>query len=343
MTSKRVTLKDVADQSGVSFQTVSRVINGGQDVAPETRERVLAAVEALHYQPSQVARALSQQKTFTIVVAVPIDPDYLFAEPHLLQLIHGVDHEASLRDYNVLLSTRRPHDTRPPGYHQLIQRMVVDGAIVDGGLGDAAIIEPGDKNGPIVVTGYTQTSLPSIHPDDEGGAYVMTQHLIALGHRRIGLIGGESITYPGLQARRLGYERAFRDARLPVEPTLYTSGDFTPASGASGAAQLMEAPEPPTALFALNDCMALGAIRWLRERGYSIPGDISVAGFDDIANTDLSDPPLTTVHLPSEELGRRAATLLFDLINNYPLRSQELTLPCRLVIRDSTAALSTTT
>src|SRR5258707_442111 len=339
---KRVTLKDVADQSGVSFQTVSRVINGGQDVAPETREKVLAGVEALQYQPSQVARALSQQKTFTIVVAVPIDPDFLFAEPHLLQLIHGLDHEASLRDYNILLSTRRPRDQRPPAYHQLIQRMVVDGVIVDGGLGDAAIIEPGEKRGPIVVTGYTQTSLPSIHPDDEGGAYVMTQHLIALGHRRIGLIGGES-TWPGLEARRRGYEHAFRDARLAVDPTLYMPGDFMPATGASGAQQLMGSADPPTALFALNDNMALGAIRWLREHGYSVPGDISVAGFDDIANSDLSDPPLTTVHLPSEELGRSAATLLFDLINNYPLRSQEVTLPCRLVIRDSTAARSEAT
>jgi DNA-binding LacI/PurR family transcriptional regulator len=91
---KRVTLKGVADHSVVLFQVVSRVINGSQDVAPETREKVLAAVEALNYQPSQVARALSQQKTFTIVVAVPIDPDFLFAEPHLLQLIHGVDHDA---------------------------------------------------------------------------------------------------------------------------------------------------------------------------------------------------------------------------------------------------------
>src|SRR6266702_1148644 len=102
MASKRITLKDVADQSGVSFQTVSRVINGGQDVAADTREKVLAAVEALNYQPGQVARALARQKTFTIVVAVPIDPDYLFAEPHLLQLIHGIDYEASIRDYNIL-------------------------------------------------------------------------------------------------------------------------------------------------------------------------------------------------------------------------------------------------
>jgi DNA-binding LacI/PurR family transcriptional regulator len=339
MASKRITLKDVADQSGVSFQTVSRVINGGQDVAADTREKVLAAVEALNYQPGQVARALSRQKTFTIVVAVPIDPDYLFAEPHLLQLIHGIDYEASIRDYNILLSTRRSRDMRPPTYHQLVQRMVVDGVIVDGGLGDSAIVDPGNVGSPIIVTGYTQTKLPFIHPDDEGGAYVMTQHLIALGHRRIGLIGGSSTAFPGLQMRRLGYERAFRDARLTVDPQLYTPGDFTPSSGATGTAQLMEAEEPPTALFALNDNMALGAIRWLREHNYSVPGDVSVAGFDDIANTDLAEPPLTTVHLPSEELGRRAATMLFELINGYPQRSQEVTLPCRLVIRDSTAAI----
>jgi DNA-binding LacI/PurR family transcriptional regulator len=336
---KRITLKDVANRSGVSFQTVSRVINGGQDVAPETRERVMAAVETLNYQPNLSARALSQQKTFTIVVAVPIDPDYLLAEPHLLQLIHGVDYEASIRDYNILLSTRRPRDMRPPTYHQLIQRMVVDGVIIDAGLGDAAIVDPGDKNSPIVVTGYTQMPLPSIHPDDEGGAYVMTQHLIALGHRRIGLIGGQTTAYPGIQARRSGYERAFRDARLSLNPDLFTPGDFTINSGADGTALLMQSPEPPTALFALNDCMALGALRWLREHGYSVPHDISVAGFDDIANAELADPPLTTVHLPSEELGRRAAMLLFDMIEGYTPRSNDITLPCRLVIRDSTAAI----
>lgn len=334
---RRVTIKDVAGHSGVSFQTVSRVINGAPDVAPDTRERVLASVRTLNYLPNRTARALSQEKTFAIVVALPVDTHGLLAQPHLLAVLDGVDREASLRDYNILLATRR--GDRPAVHQQLIQRMVVDGAIVDGGRGDAPVLgqagELGADAGPIVVTGYTESGLPCVHPDDEGGAYIITQHLIALRHRRIALIGGTERTYPGMWARRVGYERALRDARLPVDPALMSAGDFTVASGHSGAATLMELADPPTAIFALNDGMALGAMRWLRDHGHGVPDDVSVVGFNDDARAEVAEPPLTTVRLPSEELGRRAAMLLFDLIDGLAPEPREVVIPCHLIVRGS--------
>jgi DNA-binding LacI/PurR family transcriptional regulator len=340
---KRATLKSVAQQAGVSYQTVSRVINGSDDVAPETREVVLATIRALDYQPNMTARALSQQKTYTIVVSIPYEPNAMFADPHLLHVIYGIDRAASLHGYNMLISTRPPQEGQTTSHRhlqhlqRLLKRHVVDGIIIEKGKMDDYSLELEDQDYPVVISGYTEKNIPSVHPDDEGGAYVLTQHLLALGHRRIGAIGGKPTIYPGMLPRLHGYERAFRDVGLPVDPQLLLPGDFTLASGYAGAAQLMQMSNPPTAIFAFNDRMALGALRWLREHDYRVPDDISLAGFDDIPDAELSDPPLTTIRLSQEELGRKVASLLFDIIDGHKPVQTEFIQPNRLIIRKSTA------
>jgi len=327
----RITIRQVAEHAGVSYQTVSRVINDKAEVTEETRARVLASIKALNYHPSQAARALSRQRTSVIGVVIPFDPDFLFNDPHMLWILHGIDRELTLHDYSLLLCTSRYSDDPISAYQRLLNERLVDGVIVDGTYGEAGIRLLVERGYPVVVTGYCGNGIPCVHPDDEGGAYNLAQHLIALGHRRIGVIDGPE------PSRWRGFERACRDAGLDHDPHLVVHGDHTLRSGYEAVTSLMQQPEPPTAIFAFDDKMAIGAMRWLREHGYAIPTDISVTGFDDMPTADLFDVPLTTVNLCSADLGQRAASLLISLIEGHAPGTAEIVLPTRMVVRQSTA------
>jgi DNA-binding LacI/PurR family transcriptional regulator len=333
-----VTIEQVAARAGISRQTVSRVINDKPEVAPATRARVLEAIDALNYQPSRAARVLAKRHTAIIGLVIPFDPDFLFTDSHLMQIIHGVDREITHRDHSLLLSTPVSRDRPLSAAERLTKDRLVDGVIVEGGLGDGGARLLADKGYHVVVVGYTDADIPSVHPDDYGGAYNLTQHLLALGHRRVGAIcGPDSIA---MACRCRGYERACVDAGLACDPQLMTQGDFTYPSGYDATEHLMRRPRPPTAIFAFNDRMALGAMSWLREHGYTVPDCVSVVGFDDNPQSELADPPLTTVRIFSADLGRRASELLFDLMEGSELPAAEVVLPCQLVVRQSTASLN---
>jgi DNA-binding LacI/PurR family transcriptional regulator len=189
----------------------------------------------------------------------------------------------------------------------------------------------------VVIVGYSSSDLYSVHSDDKGGAYQMTQHLIALGHRRIGVINaGHELA---ANARLNGYRGALQDSGLPFDPSLHTDADYSSQGGYKAAATLMQQNNPPTAIFAFNDLMAMGAIHWLQEHHYRVPEDVSVGGFDDIASAAYFCPPLTTMHQFSYDLGQRAATLLFDLINDSAPSTTEVVLPSHLAVRSTTAPL----
>jgi LacI family transcriptional regulator, repressor for deo operon, udp, cdd, tsx, nupC, and nupG len=335
---KKITIRDVAEHAGTSYQTVSRVINNKGEVAPATRARVLQAIEALNYRPSMAARTLAQEqpRTAIIAVAIPFESDFLFGNAHLLQMLHGIDRAATRHDYSILLSTLRSASDPLPAYRRLLKRQMADGVIFESGMGDEGAKLLVEKGYPVVVSGYTQHDIPCVHADDENGAYVLTQHLLALGHRTIGIITGPADTM-SVQARWRGYENAMRDAALDPELTPYVEGDFMTDSGYTGAARLWEMCPDITAIFAFNDLMALGAIRWLNERGCRVPGDVSVVGFDDIPTAELQCPPLTTVRLPSMENGQRVAQLLFEMLDEHPVYEKEIILPIQLQVRASTA------
>lgn len=335
---KRVTIKEVAEQAGTSYQTVSRVLNNKADVAPDTRARVLKAIKALGYRPNVAARLLAQEQDRTFVIAhiIPFyDVDFVFENDHLLGMLHGIDREATLRGYSVLLSTARSSDDPASSYYRLLERQMVDGIIFESGVGEEGaelLVERGYK---VVISGYTQSTIPSVHSDDENGAYVLTQHLLALGHRRIGVILGPERALP-VQARWRGYERAMWDAVLDPQHTPRVEGDYGFESGYQGAAQLMGTEPKPTALLAFNDAMAIGAMRWLNEQGYRVPADVSVAGFDDIPIAQFQSPPLTTIRLQSIEEGRRAAQTLFDILDGRALSAAQVVIPTELKVRGST-------
>ena len=190
---------------------------------------------------------------------------------------------------------------------------------------------------PVVVIGYTDDDIPMVHPDDEGGAYAVGQHLPALGHRRVGVVNGPEESRLAMGARLRGVHRAFGDARSEPPPELVVHGDSTFESGHAAARQLMALPAPPTAIFAFNDAMALGVVRFPHESDRSVPGDVSVAGFDDTPAAVLGRTPLTSVALQSVALGRRAAQILLDLLDGRAATTGETVMAGRLMVRASTA------
>jgi len=336
---KRVTIKDVAARAGVSYQTVSRVINNHISVSQSTRKSVEQAIADLNYRPSLAARSLPGRRFYVIGFIIPYDPDYLIRDPHLLAQISGADAEANTQDYNVLLSTAGNSRSGLDAYERFVRHYMADGALVI----DTTISATGGEllarqNYPYVSLGYDlgNPTAYMVHSDDRNGARLATQYLLEKGHRRIGIINGPAIgATVALQYRFEGYQEALSEARLSFDPSLMVYGDYTRISGELAAQRLLALSDPPTAIFALNDRMAIGAMRVIQMAGLRVPEDVAVLGFDDIPLSVDCAPALTTVRQPSREIGRVAAELLFKLINGEAVTEREIVLPAELVVRQS--------
>jgi DNA-binding LacI/PurR family transcriptional regulator len=335
----RVTIKDVAKHAGTSYQTVSRVINGKPDVSSGTRQRVLESIEALNYRPSMAATSRANPKTHIMAVAISSYNEYLLYEgdPHLLRIIHGVDRALEIRNYSLLLSTIHFNNDNTIN-SRLLTRQLVDGVIIRLSMSDQGESAKlfAEKGYPVVVIGYSHSpNTPSIRSDDEHGGYTQTQHLLALGHKNIGTISGPEAD-PATAMRKRGHERAMTNSGLDAGRTLDIVGNYTVDSGYAAAAQLMQDRPDLTAIVAFSDTMAIGAMQWLSEQGYDIPGDVSIVGYDDIPDAQRQMPPLTTIRIPSMDEGQRAVEALFYLIEDRKLYSNEIILPVHLVSRNST-------
>lgn len=332
-----VTIYDVAKQAGVSTATVSKVLSGQPYVSEKTRAKVLAAVALLDYVPNVAARGLAGARTNIIGLVISYNPDYLFSDPHLLEIFRGVAEVATTHNYALLLSTGGPGEDGLSAYQRLLGQRYVDGAIVEGSIGERGSALLRERGYPLVAVGYSET-LPCVHSADRDGARQVTEHLLALGHRRIGVICGPASDRLNTEARLNGHRDALAAAGLSLDERLLAYGTFLAPSGYTATAQLMTQPEPPSALFAFNDRMAFGSLQWLHEQGIRVPEEVSVAGFDDNPGAEQGDPPLTTVRQLSREQGREAAHLLFDLIQRPdPTARQEVALPTTLIVRCSTA------
>jgi DNA-binding LacI/PurR family transcriptional regulator len=336
------TIYDVAEHAGVSIATVSKVLSGRPYVSGATRERVLQSVNALGYVPSVAAQSLAGSRTNMIAVVIGYDPHDLFADPNLMQALHGIDSEITDRDFAMLLSCAQPGADHLSAFRRLLGGYRVDGVIVESGLGDEGVHLLMQRNYPCVIMGYSPLGLPCVHPDDYGGAQVAIRHLLELGHRRIGLIGGPPSNSYATQERLRGCQSALEQAGIAFDESLLTYGSWRAESGYEGAKQLMTLDPPPTALFGLNDRQALGAIRWLREHGYRVPEEVSVVGFDDIESAALWEPTLTTIRQSPFAIGQRAASMLFALIEDQELETRQVILSTELVVRQSTAPAAKT-
>lgn len=325
-----VTIRDVAREAGVSIATVSRVFNNSAAVAEETRNAVRAIAQRLRYVPHGAARSLITRRTATIGLILPDLYGEFFSE-----LIRGVDAAARAHGYHLLVSSSHADRAEVDAALRLM-RGRVDGIVVMLPQPDAHLPLPDAARLPVVRIGGSDGDMgaDAIVVANRAGARAMVRHLVELGHRRIAVITGASDNADADERLR-GYREALREAGLAPSAALEAAGDFSEASGFRAAMTLLASHPAPTAVFALNDAMAIGALSALRSGGLTVPGDVAVVGFDDIPMASYVDPPLTSVHVDISALGERAAGRLLARLGTAAPASGVEVFPTTLVVRRS--------
>jgi LacI family transcriptional regulator len=329
-----VTIKDVAREAGVSVATVSRVWNESDLVGAGTRERVAAVAARLGYSPNGAARSLRTKGTHTIGVLLPDLYGEFFSE-----VTRGIDQSAGRRGFHLLVSSS--HSDRDEAAAALrSMRGRVDGLIIMSPDPEAQIaIGRIPATFPVVLlncpAGGARETLVIANYD---GARAMVGHLLSRGHRRIAMIAGPERNHDADERLR-GYRDALREAGVEAVSDLVVRGDFREDSGYDAATQLVQRPDRPTAIFAANDCMAIGAMSALGDLGFDVPADVAVAGFDDIPMARFVSPALSSVHVDIAALGERATQRLIDaIVNGANGERHHDVLPTQLVLRRSCGA-----
>ncbi len=334
--SSRVTIRQIADLAGVSIATVSRVLNHRPDVSAETREAVLEVVRSQSFSSNRNARALAAGRTGLVGVTLPLVADAYFS-PILSGAAEAL-HEQDMRA--ILCPTLHQHD-REVGLIERLMHGTTDGAIVLLPEESSDELESLQEQGyPFVVADPRvplDEGIPCVSAAHASGAKQATEHLLALGHRRIAALTGPN-GWMATEGRRNGYYSALAAAGVLPDPDLEVESNWKIDGGYAAAATLLDLPEPPTAIFAFNDNTAIGAMQAARERGLRIPEDLSIVGFDDTEEAAIVTPALTTVRQPLAELGRMAVSLLVRLIDKQRVEALRVELATRLVERESTAA-----
>lgn len=328
------TIADVATRAGVSTATVSRVLAGLGGARPDTRQRVLKSARELGYRPSGVARSLKLRTTRTLGLIITD-----IANPFFPELVSAVEEAARDRDYGVLLCNSGEDVEREAAYLELLAERRVDGVVIaSSGVGRRHRAWLSTAPLPVVLVNCASPTvpLPTILSDNRAGAALAIDHLVALGHRRIGHITAPARNEAAAE-RLAGARDALRAAGLDPEALVVAEGDGHVAGGAAAARELLERDRSLTAIFAYNDLTAIGAVRAVRRCGLRVPDDISVVGFDDVDLAAYADPPLTTVAQETASMGRWAVGRLLDRLDGRRAPAETVTLPVRLEVRASTA------
>jgi LacI family transcriptional regulator len=329
-----VTIGDVAEQAGVSIATVSRVVNGRYGVAPDTFSRVQAVIADLGYESSLVARSLRSRRTNVIGIIVAD------LEPFSAELLKGAARAIRGSGYELIIYSGGGHVEDQVGWERrYLSRL--NGTLTDGTILVTPTVVDVPNGAPVVAVDphAGSSALPTVDSQNLEGAVAATEYLISLGHRRIGFLAGR----PDLESARLremGYRTALQRAGISFDPGLMRLGGYTQESAEASARELLELDRPPTAVFAANDVSAIQTIAVARSLGMKVPDDLSVVGFDNIPESALSDPPLTTIDQSIQEMGFEAARLLVGLIDQPGRDPIHLTLPTELVVRQSCRAPS---
>ena len=336
-------IREVAKESGVSVSTVSRVFNGYEDVSPATRERVLAVALKLDYAPSAAARTLVNRRSEMIGVVLFTGVEHPdIHHPFFQEVLVGLKHGIGELGYDLLLFATEQSTSagKPHSYTRRARQHRVDGVVIMGVDRDDPEVDKLVRSSvPVIAVDIDVVGdhTSYVASDNIGGARLAVRHLHSLGHTRIATIAGPSTTKPGAD-RTLGYRAEMAELGLAVLPGYEVEGDFYPESGEQAMESMLALPEPPTAVFAAADMMAVGAIRAARAAGRTVPGDIAVVGFDDIRVAELLSPPLTTIRQNMVGIGLAAGRALVEQIEDPDATPPVLTLPVELVVRASCGA-----
>ena len=336
---KRYTIKDVAEQSGVSLSTVSLVLNDNPRISQATRARVLKTIERLGYQPNRMARALAWRHTRTLAILVP-QLRHTFADVYFGEIVSGIYDRASRLGYKILLEVARNEFIENKEYLQLYDQKFIDGIMFIGANSRHRFIaELADGTRPfMLVNNYTKEfDLNYVVSNYRYGGWQAAKHLVRLGHQRIGFISGGVAEIQTSQDILESFKEVLEESVIAYDPKLIVDGWLTEEGGIKAAEELLRQNPDVTAIFALNDKMALGAMKKMNELGLRVPQDVAVVGFDDIPQASFAIPGLTTIHQPLYEIGKLACERMVELIHGKVSRVQEV-IPIYLTVRESCGA-----
>jgi len=333
-----VTIRDLAEKLKLSITTVSRALDGYADVSEETRKRVILTAEEMGYEPSFAARQLRRKRADTIGYILPTSSPQ-FSDPFFVNFLTGLCDEAALLHLDLTVTSCPPDSEKEHSqYRRWVQGNRVDGIVINRlRTTDWRITFLLENQIPFVCLGQAENgdSFPSVAVDERNGIARLVAHLVEKGHRRIAFIGASPQLV--LQRERFaGYESGLRAASIALMPELISHGDLSEDSGYRVTVELLALPDPPTAILACNDRMALGALRAAQEQGISVGPQLAIAGYDGIKETEYTNPAITTLHQPTYEIARILAGMLGKLIQGQPLENPHQTIQPELVIRPST-------
>jgi len=330
----KMTIDEIAGLAGVSKTTVSRVLNNKPDVNPETRELIKKLIEKYDFHPNAFAKAITLKKSHNIGLIIPYDAEYIFSNPFYVEVMRGVSTEVNRKGYYLLICY--PHENN---YINIYKQKRVDGFVVlsPGTFHTNIIKDLNDLQAPFVATAKIngEKNMVSVDVDNYYGATLAMEHLISLGHRKIGFIGKPSLA--SSQERLRGYREAIHKSGLFFDESMaIVSTTSSIKSGHEAMKRLISSHPNLTAVFAANDLMAIGAYKAVEESGRKIPDDISVVGFDDIPIIEYIKPSLTTIRQPAFEKGIKATKILIQYLEKKQ-KPKSVTMDVELVVRESTA------
>lgn len=331
--------RKVAELAGVSEATVSRVLNGSATVREKTRQRVLEAAEQIGYTPSAIARSFVLQRSENIGVILPVLPKvHLFSAYYYSEILSGIGHEVESRGYNLLVQFRQMGEK--PNYCPAFQKRKIDACIILGAQNtpedESALKELHDNAYPFcIVGGRVDQPFNQVDADHVSGSTQAIRHLIEAGHKRIAFVNGP-LTYSNSVDRLHGVEQTLAEAGLD-QHVLYLQGNYSRKSGYELSEQLYALRHSFDAVFAANDRMAIGLMQGLKERGMHAGRDYALVGYDDSDASRVTDPPMTTVHVPFFEMGRLAAERLIRMVVSEEKEREHFSerLTTHLIVRES--------
>ena len=333
---RSVTLKDVARLADVSTGIASMSLSGDPRVASNTRETVRRAAEKLDYVPNIVGRALRAKRLGSIAVVIPQSSQHVFSHPYFVEILRGITEVANAQDLTLILSTSFAN--QEDAYMRILRSQRADGVIVaSASIADPNIDRLALSGYPVIFLGRDRHDdrVVSVAVDDIGGAEQATAHLIEIHQlKHIAHITGP-LSYRSASDKLEGYRMALGRHGIPFDEALVQHGDYSTTSGMTASRELLKRGVPMEGIFAANDEMAIGALQVLEDNGCRVPSDIALIGYDDINLTGLIRPPLTTVHQPMEEVGRRAAQSLIEQLEGKVADVRQIELPTELMIRKS--------
>ncbi|MFD0672994.1 LacI family DNA-binding transcriptional regulator [Cohnella sp. GCM10027633] len=331
-----VTIKEVAKIAGVSPSTVSRVISNHPRISAETSARVREVMEELGYHPNIMAKSLVSKTTRTIGVVLPRPAEELLLNFFFYELIRGVLAQLTRAGYDLLMAGGSNEQEELETVTRLVRSGRVDGLLLlYSRASDPVIRLLREEKMPFVLLGRSldYEDVPSVDNDNVQAAYDATKHLIAQGQRRIGFVSGPA-KLAMTQDRMTGYAKALSEAGLPSKDGWVVEGEFLLESGYRAMASIMSQPEPPTALVIIDDVVAFGVLKGLTELGYRIPQDVAIVSFNNIALTELTMPPITSMDVGTYQLGYTASQMVLRMIQQVEITARQI-IPHRLVVRES--------